>query len=246
MPKKLFKRKNLILLILLLFFSCTNKTQLKQTKPKEYFPLTKGTYWIYKGTVKWQQGETKGEKKVTLKMEVIKTITEGHLFIAVIKGFPIDWDWYGYDINKGIGQQGDYLIVRVGTSLYYLLTEKEKIKQFLNNEGALERVTESDLLFDTPFEKGRIFGETQYFTRDEKAYFWYVKDEKQTTFPNVSGLDPKQTYTNYTLLLKTNPGDEIIEFVPGIGITGYEYVHHGTVAETYLKLSEFHQQEKQY
>jgi len=36
------------------------------------------------------------------------------------------------------------------------------------------------------------------------------------------------------------PGYEIIEFVPGVGITRYTFFHHGTVSETDLRLIEYH------
>jgi hypothetical protein len=36
------------------------------------------------------------------------------------------------------------------------------------------------------------------------------------------------------------PDDTEFDFVSGIGITSYEYHHHGTIAETELHLVEFH------
>jgi len=35
------------------------------------------------------------------------------------------------------------------------------------------------------------------------------------------------------------PDHTIIDFVPGIGITGYSYIHHGTVSEVKVKLVDF-------
>ena len=46
--------------------------------------------------------------------------------------------------------------------------------------------------------------------------------------------------SQFLLSFRTRPDHTIIEFVPGIGITRYVYVHHGTVAEADVKLIEYY------
>ena len=43
----------------------------------------------------------------------------------------------------------------------------------------------------------------------------------------------------YQLIFRTNPDHEIMTLVPGVGITAWEYAHHGTTAEANLRLIEF-------
>jgi hypothetical protein len=58
----------------------------------------------------------------------------------------------------------------------------------------------------------------------------------------IAGLphEMPQEVDSYSLAYRTLPDDTKIDFVPGVGIVTYEYHHHGTVADTEVKLVEFH------
>jgi hypothetical protein len=56
---------------------------------------------------------------------------------------------------------------------------------------------------------------------------------------HVTGITPG-TRTAYEVEFATNPDDREFEFVDGVGITSYQYHHHGTIAETELHLVGFH------
>jgi hypothetical protein len=75
--------------------------------------------------------------------------------------------------------------------------------------------------------------------RSDNRYCWLVASAKKEALAGVRGLD-QGTRDQYVLEYRTNPDDSSFTFVPGIGITAYDYHHHGTVADTELKLVEFH------
>jgi hypothetical protein len=73
-------------------------------------------------------------------------------------------------------------------------------------------------------------------------YCWNVLEEKQVAL-NVKGIDTGHTMTEFTIMQYTGPDHSIFSFVPGVGITRYQYVHHGTVSEVDVQLVEFHLEE---
>jgi hypothetical protein len=79
-------------------------TLFKAETQSEYFPLTKGNYWIYKGETKYlvpkkeappNSGQNEAKSEIlTWKMEVVDTTEGGNYHAALIKGMPMDLAWY--------------------------------------------------------------------------------------------------------------------------------------------------------
>ena len=85
---------NYIIAILIL----CNAFPIVAQQAQDFFPLSEGTYWVYKGTVKWTDSVNKvKEQSITLKMEVIKRFKNGPYEIALMKGHPKDLCWYKPD-----------------------------------------------------------------------------------------------------------------------------------------------------
>jgi hypothetical protein len=57
--------------------------------------------------------------------------------------------------------------------------------------------------------------------------------------PAVSGV-PADEQPVFRMEYWTLPDDQKIELVPGLGVLSYRYHHHGTLADTDLRLVEFH------
>jgi hypothetical protein len=55
----------------------------------ELFPMSKGTYWIYRGEVKWQYDETVKSARVEWKMEVVETIFRTDGAAAILKRWSV-------------------------------------------------------------------------------------------------------------------------------------------------------------
>jgi hypothetical protein len=75
--------------------------------------------------------------------------------------------------------------------------------------------------------------------REDEMYCWVVESESRKNLETVLGLSSGSAPV-FTITYRTNPDDTQIELSPGIGIIAYRYHHHGTTAETDVKLIEFH------
>jgi hypothetical protein len=235
-----------LLVAVLLASACSWKgaAQSPEETPPEWFPLSAGTTWVYKGTTKWTQSDSGevAEKPVTWKMQVLETLTRAHVTAATVKGYPLDLAHF--EESKA---PGDYLIVRVGTSKYYLLRPNrvEEALRRLRDENDLlgGLVREDEIILDAPLVPGKIFGETNQITRQDRSYSWIVEDVRPADLRGIKGVAPDAQKLEYEVRQRTLPDHQIVTFVPGIGITHYVYGHHGTVSETDVKLVEFHRGE---
>jgi hypothetical protein len=203
----------------------------------ELFPMSKGTYWIYRGEVKWQYDETVKSARVEWKMEVVETIFRTDGAAAVLKGGPWDLPWF--QPNR---ERGDYLLVRIGQTKFYLLSDKAaKALERLKDPSQLlaDLVDDSDLILQFPLKEGARFGEADQLDREDGMYAWRVERPERVSLRGIKG-SPRGEQIEYSIAFLTNPEHTYISFVPGIGITGFLYGHHGTVSEVWLKLLEFH------
>jgi len=209
----------------------------------DYFPLVKGNYWVYRGETKFlvrnpatEKNEPKTEV-LTWRMEVVDTITHNLLFAALIKGAPHDLAWY--EPGKA---RGDYLIVRVGTATYYLYSGETALEAWAKIKDETQSLVDLDdtgeLFLDAPLMDGKVFG-GDFHNLLRGRYCWVVEGEtpfNPKRFPAAGKLvNPR----DFTLTYRTNPDHVFIDFVPGLGIVGYQYGHHGTLSETNLALIEF-------
>jgi hypothetical protein len=205
-----------------------------------FFPLTPGTWWLYRGTVTWsdQQTEKEARADVTLKMTVEKVIQKPEFTIAVLAGFPRDLDWATGEVP----------------AMPWLLIETKRHEVFLNSlppdfdYAKLEKdaatldklLAEDNLLFRWPLKKGMKFGDAESLKREDGEYCWVVADEQRKSLDDIKGLAYLLSGDVFLLRYATNPDDTEIELLPGVGILTYRYHHHGTVAKTSLILVEFH------
>jgi len=211
----------------------------KATDAGKFFALTPGTYWLYQGTVRWEEPEEEkpGSTDVTWKMAVQRVIRKKDVVAAVVTGFPADLDWSG-----GKAEARPWLIV-----------ENEKHEVYYENLGPeydLSRLNGDDHIFDKfqvgdnlllqwPLRIGAKFCDEEAKKREDDMYCWVVGESKKTKLEKVKGL-PSEEQTVYRIHYRTLPDDTTIELVQGIGLVSYEYHHHGTVADTELQLVEFH------
>jgi hypothetical protein len=176
---------------------------------------------------------------MTWKMEIVNTIQQGMNLIAVLKGHPGDLAWY----EEG-KERGNYLLIRRGVDKYYFILQDKAIQSILDR--AKTKTSIDDLLGDDrlyinlPLFPGKKWGDPDFSDRTDNAYCWYVVSGKSAVLRDVKGLASNPTVTQYQLRYYTNPDHEILTFTEGVGITAFQYVHHGTVSETDLHLIEFH------
>jgi hypothetical protein len=234
-----FARAVAVLLLLCACSCCPDSGRPPEPMTQD-FPLQKGMSWIYQGTAKWTRGGSGEivESGMTWKMEIMEVIEREHVFAAVVKGGP--WDLAWYEEGK---EPGDHLIVRVGPGKFFLLEGDDAVKALgtLRREGDLlgELVRQSDLFLDLPLTPGKVFGEAEQITRRDRSYCWVVEEEKGVALRDVAGVPSSGRFREYRLQYQSRPDHTIAHFVPGVGITRFQYVHHGTVSECDVRLIEY-------
>jgi hypothetical protein len=220
-----------------------SKTDLTEVKLEDFFPLTKGSYWIYKGIETNSQGDIDDNPKIikktlTSKMEVIDTVSYGDTIVAIMKGYP----GYAEDENR------NYLIIQKGTK-FYELDDKQKmekvLKRLTNDKKPYidDLIAEDELFLDLPLTPGKIFGGIR-LDDDRKVFYvnrWEVEKEDQVILKNVKGIASTGKVTRYRLYTRGMSIETNIEYVSRVGITRYESVYHVVYeqAVTDLKLIEY-------
>ena len=205
----------------------------------QFFPMKVGTYWVYEGTVSWQDPEKEEPTKesVTWRMTVDKVIQRDGLVATVVTGFPADLDW-----SAGTAAPKQWLILEdTKHQVHYvnLGPDFEFTKYEKGNESFDKFLVEDTLLFEWPLKVGAKFCVEEEKKREDMMYCWFVAKEEKRTLGSVKGVSPEEKEV-YELRYVSNPDDTSMELVAGVGLVGYRYRHHGTVADTELRLMEFH------
>ncbi len=209
------------------------------TKRAANFPLVRGSYWVYEGSTKWMppnSGEV-NQTTVTWKMEVVDTFERGTLNVAILKGHPADLAWY----QEG-KERGDYLMIEVSPGKFYLVGgERAKLvlQRLINEADVLVNLVEdAELFLEMPLIPGKVFGPSEQITRLDGGYRWNVETSEEVRLGNE--ISSQESHLQYHLTFRTAPDILSIDFVPGIGITRYQYQHHGAIAETDINLIEYY------
>lgn len=198
------------------------------------FPLSPGAYWVYAGTVRWTAGTEIKEATLTWKMEVLDVVSRGAVTGYAIHGYPSDL--VGYEEGK---QPGDATIIQVGSRFY--LAGPDAFQRLRDqNDSLAGLVNDGQEFLDLPLRPGERFGDSAQITREDGMYCWVIESAAPADLSGVSGAALAQPADEYTLSYRTLPDQESIGFVPGIGITRFFYLHHGTVSEVDVKLVEYH------
>jgi hypothetical protein len=208
---------------------------------QHFLPMTVGTYWIYRGTVRWFSFDLgrPAEKKVTLKMTLKKVASNEAISVALLGGFPGDVDWLQAD--DPIQPSQWVWIENKAHQVFLRELDGNKDAIFLDGRKSLLDIqyTADDLVFQWPLAKGKKFCEAEDRKRTDDRYCWVVATVANKTIDSIKGLAGK-TKSVYLLQYVTNPEDYQMELLPGIGVLSYQYHHHGSIADTCLTLVEYH------
>jgi len=205
------------------------------------FPLTRGNYWVYKGQTKWTVANSNQVKEAALtwKMQVAETFATEAGTVAVIKGHPSDLAWY----EEGKAPS-DSLIVQAKGGRFHRI-EGDQRQEVLAAVKAGKPIpagtlSEETVFLQLPLRRGAGFGNMTDRPIEPGFYSWAVEQVSPAKLSSIKGAPPGDGRRQYRLVLRTNPDHQEMDFVPGVGIVRYQYVHHGTVAETDLHLVECH------
>lgn len=225
----------LVLFLILASLSIEARCQSKvATRP---FPLEVGTTWLYKGVVR---STAVGSSDVTTtsvewRMEVRRVIQHGDVRAAIVNEFPSDLDW-----SDGRPQPQDSLLVESEGKFYLITNDLAELLRRLEqpSDDLAGLIRRDNLILIWPLKVNAKFCDTVGMARTDNRYCWFVAEARTTLLHGIAGTSPGK-HTEFVLQYRTNPDAIQFSFVPGIGITEYSYHHHGTVADTELKLVNF-------
>ncbi len=202
-----------------------------------FFPLQRGTYWLCDNLTIEQSAHDYRvliTNRTVQRVEIVDACATDGAMAALVSSDP---GW-------GSGEPGQpCVLLRPAPGRYYVLpgTDWNEICQRVTNrhDSLFCLVDEERLLIDAPFAVGKRYGEHQQLSRRDAFYCWQVNDIRHVPVKRVRGVSPLPRRECVELLFRTNPDHTIMTFVPGIGITSHESVHHGSVMERYQRLIEF-------
>jgi hypothetical protein len=200
------------------------------------FPGGVGSYWIYKGVVR-QQGYKIEEQKVRWRMSVERILRREGATAVVVKGFPDDVDWSSSPPAK----ESMFVLTDDG-GLYRIYSEQgtPDLKFADTRISTADFLKDEDLWFQWPPKVGAQPGGGNCPDRADDMYCWILfEPPEKASLRGIKGA-PSGSRTGYTLANRTNPDDTEVDIVSGVGVTGYGYHHHGTVADIDLHLVEVH------
>jgi hypothetical protein len=230
-----------LLLVLAVSGAAARQSAGKTTARKSaVFPLRAGTYWVYQAVVSWGSADSSAphQKLMAWKMEVDRVIRRGSVVAAVIKGFPRDLDH-----SHGDTIPAQSLIVESGGTKFYWIPPssfKSTLAQLENPNDSLNGLTSDDNIFlDLPLTGGKKFCNTTGMIRTDGFYCWVAGEPEVAELSGVKGLPPGDL-TAFPIHFFTADDATTFDFVPGVGITRYNYQVHGKADDTELHLVEFH------
>jgi hypothetical protein len=204
-----------------------------------FFPFHAGTYWVYKGTVRWYdyENDKPASADVTWKMSVEKVIRKQGLIAAVVSGFPADLDW-----TAGTTEPKTWLVLENEKHevFYENLGPDYDLAKLNGDEHVFDKfMVEDNFFFQWPLRQGAKFCGDEAKKRDDSMYCWIVEQTAAKKLSSIKGLSVNDGNV-FQLQYRTLPDDTTMELIPGVGVLSYQYHHHGTVADTELQLVEYH------
>ena len=183
------------------------------------FPNAPGTVWHFKAAVQWTLENSNKVRSADINWDttVLSTHRSDATTVIVLSGFPTDLVWYEPE------RQARVSLITIGPEGLYLYTLPDQadiqkaVDQALKGEPAGDRI-----LLSHP-RVGDCLGGTP--GRHDGRYCWHVE-----------GKVTRRGHNGWAVAYRTNPDHQLIEFVPEVGVTRFEFEHHGTVASARAEL----------
>ncbi len=170
-------------------------------------PFKKGTQWQYAVQSEESLPASHPTSNQPWTTSIAESYTSGELSVAVILGFPSDLVWAEPD------QENKF-------SLITLREDGLWLNKHTNSENPItliESVLAGQQLGEHILHPNPQIGD-HIPEEGGSRYGWSV--ESEITFNGLPG---------WRVMFRTNPDHQILDFVPTIGFSRYEYAHHGTV-----------------
>jgi hypothetical protein len=173
------------------------------------------------------------KEEITWKMEVERAFQRNTIVGYEMVGAP--WDLAWYEAGK---ERSKYGIIQAGGKFYRV--PSETVIRLLNEDDNLfGLIDENDIFLDTPLVDGKKFCDTISMARPDNMYCWNVGEARLFDSSSTKGIEASKELWEYPIANGTLPDASMLYFVPGVGISGYFYRHHGTVSEVDVHLIEY-------
>lgn len=173
-------------------------------------------------------------REIMPKVEIIDSVTRGAVTGYSVQG---DFGWVTSRVQTFIILQPDKL---------FRTWNNEALDQMRNTESILYNLVgtqddgPSEIFFDLPLIPGKKYGSQVQIFRLDNFYCWEVERVDWVSVDSIEGCPLRGIQPEFVLSYKTNPANVEFRIVPGLGVTGYKYVHHGTIEEVETRLIHYY------
>ena len=202
-------------------------------------PLEKGNRWTYEGKIETalSGSSTVYSTNISWVMEVIDSIKSTNAQAAVVRGFPDELPWY-----EPAQVPGFCVLLNFSNHVYQIKAPNEKqarsiLQDVINEPGKFSaKAQDFNELLALPLAKDKRWGGDA--KREDGYYCWRIEEVRRETL-HIEGISSNQTVTTYRLAYRSLPDHQLVDVVPGLGITRYAFAHHGTIASVDVHLVSF-------
>ena len=199
------------------------------------FPIEPGLTWTYRGHVRWTGSDRRVHRdSMTWTMKIVAVRTGPDVRAALIHGWVQELAWH----EPSKKPTYSVLVARAGRVYQLPAPDSAAAGTFVESSvrpGALAPEP-GRLVLDSALTIGLVYGRDSVTSkRDDKMYGWYVASDRVVSAP-ASWRVASARVRRVTLEYRSLPDYQLIEFVPGVGITRFVFSHRGTGAETDVRL----------
>lgn len=185
--------------------------------------LKKGWQGNYAAEVEWTVGTNVSSTNVDWVMEVVDVAEGERARAAVVRGFLKDLAWYEP------GNERQFTVVaQEENRIYQIACEDEAGARLMAKRIAADGVApETEVWLDLPLAQDKRWAFDR--ERADLWYCWRVEEEGLEAFAVKGAAGPEKRRT-WKVVYRSAPDHQIYTIADGIGLVGYEFGHHGTVA----------------
>jgi hypothetical protein len=213
---------------LILMISTLLTASVLLTLPCADMPLRAGTSWTYRAQVPSTRAGAGATRATTIiwTTKILATLERDSSIVATVVNWPSNLAWW--DPSQ---PPDTTLLVCLNNRVHHLGRDQRGGASATAEAAAGSlSLTAANLVLELPLHRGQLYGQ-EPSDRADTFYGWYV--EAAAPMPKtLARLGAHPTDSLYTIAYRTVPDHQILEFAPGLGVTRYTYVHHGTMATT--------------
>lgn len=189
-------------------------------------PLAPGASWTYRAAVSWTPAGATAPRDsgFTWVTTVMSAVRNDSVVVAAVRDWPMALAWW-----EPSRQPRTSLIVCRAGQVYHVAHPAGPVDAYrdalLLGAAAPDH---ADLVLDLPLKVGAMFGR-DLASRADALYAWTVESTAPVE-PRLRALVATAAESLYTVTRRTLSDHQLVDFVPGLGVTRYRYTHHGVVS----------------